>query len=63
MRFCHLSHMRKVFLNMHALLSSETRGLGPCADPESFARGGPTLTTVFLVDNGREDPNTNISGR
>ena len=21
-----------------------------CADPESFARGGPTLTTFFLVD-------------
>ena len=26
-----------------------------CADPESFARGGPTLTTFFLVDEGRED--------
>ena len=21
-----------------------------CADPESFARGGPILTTLFLVD-------------
>ena len=22
----------------------------PCADPESFVRGGPTLTTFFLGD-------------
>ena len=30
-----------------------------CADPESFVRGGPTLTT-FLVDEGRgsKDQNT-----
>ena len=36
-----------------------------CADPDSFVRGGPTLTTfccVFLVDEGRENPNTTISG-
>ena len=36
-----------------------------CADPESFVRGGPTLTFflfVFLFDEGREDPNTTISG-
>ena len=33
----------------------------PCADPESFVRGGPTLTT-FLVDEGREDQSTTISG-
>ena len=33
-----------------------------CADPESFVRGGPTLTTFFqLFDEGREDPNTTIS--
>ena len=32
-----------------------------CADPDSFVRGGPTLTIV-LVDEGREDPNTSISG-
>ena len=32
-----------------------------CSDPESFFRGGPTLTTFFvLVDDGREDPNTTI---
>ena len=23
-----------------------------CADPESFVRGGPTLTGFFLVDEG-----------
>ena len=35
----------------------------PCADPESFVRGGPTLTTFFFsVDEGREDQNTTISG-
>ena len=33
-----------------------------CADPESFVRGGPTLTTFFLVDEEREDPNAIISG-
>ena len=32
----------------------------PCADPESLARGGRTLTSYIfnLVDEGREDPNT-----
>ena len=37
----------------------------PSADPESFFRGGPTLTTfffVFLVAEGKEDPNTTKSG-
>ena len=38
----------------------------PCADPESFFRRGPTLTTFFLfrflVDEGREDSNTTLSG-
>ena len=37
-----------------------------CAGPESFVRGGPTLTRFFcccfLVDEGRKDPNTTISG-
>ena len=32
-----------------------------CADPESFVRGGPTLTT-FLVVEGREDQNNTKSG-
>ena len=30
-----------------------------CVDPENFVRGGPTLITFFfLVNEGREDPNT-----
>ena len=36
-----------------------------CADPERFVRGGPNLTFSFkyiLVDEGRGDPNTTISG-
>ena len=37
-----------------------------CVDPESFVGGGgPTVTFLvlfFLVDEGREDPNTTISG-
>ena len=32
------------------------------ADPESFFRGGPTLTMFFKFDNRREDPNTTLSG-
>ena len=28
------------------------------ADPESFFRGGPTLNSFFLVDEGREESNT-----
>ena len=34
----------------------------PCADLQSFVRVGSTLTTLFLVDEGREDPRTTISG-
>ena len=45
---------------------SMRRGIYPCTDPERFDRGGPTLTTffvvVFLVDEGREDPNTTKVG-
>ena len=44
----------------------QVRRLVSCTDPESFVREGPTLTSfflfVFLVDEGREDPNTSISG-
>ena len=33
-----------------------------CADPDSFVRGGPTLTTFFyLVDEGRKDLNTTLN--
>ena len=34
----------------------------PCADPESYVRGGPTLTLIFVVDEGSEDQNTTIGG-
>ena len=33
-----------------------------CADPESFVRGGPILTALFLVYKWRDDPNNTISG-
>ena len=39
----------------------ETYAKSTCTDPESVFRGGP-IFYVFLVDKGREDPNTNISG-
>ena len=36
---------------------------GSCKGPEKNFRGGPTLTFFgFLVAEGREDPNTTISG-
>ena len=31
--------------------------LGTCADPEKFARGGPTLTTFFFFFLREEDTN------
>ena len=31
-----------------------------CADPETFARGGPAVT-IILVDEGGEDPKTTKS--
>ena len=40
------------------------RSKSSCPDPETFVRGGPTVITFFsssLVDEGRKDPNTNIS--
>ena len=33
-----------------------------CADPVSFVSGAPTLTVLFVFDELREDPNTNING-
>ena len=33
-----------------------------CADPESFARGGPTLTTFFSSDNEGERIQIPLSG-
>ena len=40
--------------------------MNPCADPDFFRGGGggagSNFDYVFLVDEGREDPNTTISG-
>ena len=48
--------------NEGAWLASYGLMLITCADPESFVRRGPTLTTFFfLVDKGMED-STTISG-
>ena len=33
-----------------------------CKDPESFVSEAPTLAVLFVFDEFREDPNTNISG-
>ena len=33
-----------------------------CADPESFVRGGPILTSFFVDEGKREDPNNTKSG-
>ena len=40
------------------------RWLNSCANPERFFREGPALTIFFfcLVYEGREDPNTTLSG-
>ena len=36
--------------------------LSSCGDPESFVRGGTTLTT-FFIDEEREDLNITMSGQ
>ena len=43
----------------NAMASNRT---GTCADPESFDRRGPALTRLFLVHEGRKDPDSTISG-
>ena len=43
----------------NAMASNRT---GACEDPESFDRRGPTLTRLFLVHEGRKDPDSTISG-
>ena len=49
-------------LNMHIFSKIQLFEVKPCADPERYVRGGPTLTLTFLVDEGREDQNTTIGG-
>ena len=48
-----------IFFNIHCIAKAQTSLriiFSPCADSESFVRGGPNLTTIFYID-GREDPN------
>ena len=42
-------------------MNFELKRVDSCADPESFIRGGPTLTT-FSFSRGREAQNTIIRG-
>ena len=49
------------FINDFEKMITACVSFASCADPESFVRGGPTLT-MFLVNKGRKDPNTTISG-
>ena len=52
---CHSKHLHQ----MHGKIYDKDT----CADPESFVRGGPTLTTFFsLVYEERAYPDTTISG-
>ena len=53
------------FLQLLSLLASQfCIKLVPCAckDPENFSRLGHTWKSIFLVDEGRKDPNTSKSG-
>ena len=43
----------------HFGLSTSSTQRQACADPESFVRGAPTL---FLVYEGKEDPNSSKNG-
>ena len=57
--------LQKYTLNNYICSCSVTPRITSCADSESSAREGPTLTTfllfLFLVDEGREDLNTTKS--
>ena len=53
---CNLIIHIRISCKSHSELSIFSPWLA-CADPENFIRGGPTLT-IFLVDEGRENPNT-----
>ena len=49
-----------LFLGLFINKSTDDR-TPSCTDPESFIRGGPTIGrffVLFLVDEGRKDPNT-----
>ena len=56
----HPSSLTKIPGSAHGASTKQMIKCLACADPESFAIGGPTLTTLFffffLTDEGREDP-------
>ena len=49
------AQVKKSLLGCYSDLIHKCQTQLPCADPESFVRGGPTLTTFFF--EGKEDPN------
>ena len=56
-----LRSFRQKMKNVGTITLLGNEGSSACADPESFARGGPTLTTFFFFflgwGGGGEDPN------
>ena len=59
-----VSNLERLSVNTHNMCNNDwylIKNL-PCADPESFVRGGSNFDNVFLVDEERKDPNTTISG-
>ena len=61
--------MLKALIWFEANFSVHISGFACAGDPERFAGGGPTMTIdvfflffCFLLDKGRKDPNTTISG-
>ena len=55
------SHMFVFFPFILKISLEPWRIIQACADPESYVRGGRTLTSLFLVDEGH--PSTTKSGR
>ena len=57
---------QKICLFLTFLKKKKSQNAMSCADPESFARGGPTLMGFFLGRGGgyegKEDPNRTYSG-
>ena len=54
-----IAALASIKIKIHVLPRS---GNKICADPESSAREGPSLTYFFLSNEVREDPNSGKSG-
>ena len=50
-------------INKESYTMREIVGQLPCAAPENYFRGVQPRQSFFLVDEGREDPKTTISGQ